>query len=169
MQAIEGMGGNAIDPVTGQMVSIPVDLFNRSRLNWVRPQGTTAWTIPFDGESSLAITPASIGWDIIKVTNGKGIEVVEQYVDGSLVQGMAEEIIRRTGDGRLNNRFASWRDQEPTDKQLGRARWLRVDLDAVAAANEGRLTKGAVSDAIQAADMSKAINTWTRARQRSAA
>lgn len=169
MQAIEGMGGNAIDPVTGQMVSIPVDLFHKSRLNWVRPQGTTAWTIPFDGESSLAITPASIGWDIIKVTNGKGIEVVEQYVDGSLVQGMAEEIVRRTGDGRLNNRYASWRDQEPTEKQLGCARWLRVDLDAVAAANDGRLTKGAVSDAIQAADMSKAINTWTRARQRNAA
>jgi superfamily II DNA or RNA helicase len=150
-EAIRQMGGLVEDPVTGQMVSIPVELFGRSRFAWVRPPNTTAWTLPFDRESTLAITPSA---------------VVDQAVDGAMVQGIAEELVRRDGDKRLTDREASWRiSQEPSEKQINFARTLRIDLNALADANGGFLTKGMVSDAITAARMTGAINRWTQARK----
>jgi hypothetical protein len=163
--------GGAIDPVTGKLVSVNVDLFNRSRFAWVRAGTTAAWTIPFDAEASLAITPAGVGWDIIKVgTKSNQIEIVEQGIDGALVQGMAEELVRAEGDRRLTDRRATWRTNgEPSEKQLRYARMLRIDLGALAAEHGGQLTKGVVSDAISAARMTTAVTRWTNARQRGAA
>jgi superfamily II DNA or RNA helicase len=157
------------DPVTGRMVAVPVDLFKRSKLAWSRA-GAGAWTIPVSSEARLAIVPGSVGFDVLRVsTKDRKVEIVSTGLDAGYAQGMVEEMARTEGAGVLIDRSARWRSStELSDKQLNWAARLRIDIDALRAEHGGTLTKGALSDAIDARMAERQLRAWLQQPGRAA-
>jgi hypothetical protein len=155
------------DPVTGRLVAVPVDVFKRSSLSWARSRNG-AWTLPITAESSAAIVPGALmGFDVLKLdTKNRRVEVVAQSLDSGYAQGLIEDLARSEGAGALTSRSSWWRQSsDVSEKQLGFARSLRIDLDELKAAHpDGLLTKGAVSDAINARLAEKLLAPWLRGR-----
>lgn len=149
------------DPVTGRLVSVPVDIFKRSRLAWSRA-GQGVWTLPVSAEARLAIVPGAVGWDVVKVdTTTRRVEIVSKGLDAGYAQGVVEEMARTEGNAWMTDRDAFWRKStDLSDKQIAYAQRLRIDVDALTAENGGTLTKGQLSDAIDAAAAERQLRSW---------
>jgi superfamily II DNA or RNA helicase len=155
------------DPVTGRLVSVPVDVFKRSSLSWARSRNG-AWTLPITDGASAAIVPGALmGFDVLRLnTKERKVEVVAQSLDAGYAQGMVEDLAHWEGSRGLTSRGSWWRQStEVSDKQLGFARSLRIDLEELKTAHpDGLLTKGAVSDAINARLAEKLLAPYLRGR-----
>lgn len=149
------------DPVTGRLVSVPVEVFKRSRLAWSRV-GQGAWSLPVSEEARLAIVPGAVGWDVLKVNiKDRRIEIISKGLDSGYAQGMVEELARTEGKAWMTNRDANWRKStELSDKQLNFAATLRINVDALRAESGGTLTKGQLSDAIDARVAERQLRSW---------
>ena len=158
------------DPVTGRLVAVPVEIFKRSRLAWSRA-GQGAWTLPVSAEARLAIVPRAVGFDVLKVhTKDRRIEVVSTGLDAGYAQGMVEELARAEGKGWLTNRDASWRQStELSDKQLNYAARLGIDVAALGRELGRPVTKGDLSDAIDAKTAERQLRAWLSPKTRRAA
>lgn len=157
------------DPVTGRLVAVPVDIFRRSRLAWSRA-GQGAWTLPVSEEARLAIVPGSVGWDVLRVnTKNRRVEIVSKGLDAGYAQGMVEELARTEGKSWMTDRGAFWRQStELSDKQLNFAARLRIDVDKLRTEHGGTLTKGQLSDAIEACQAERQLRAWLQQPGRAA-
>lgn len=155
------------DPVTGRLVTVPVDVFKRSSLAWARSRNGV-WTLPIaDGAAAAVVPGALMGFDVLKLnTKERRVEVVAQSLDAGYAQGMIEDMAHWEGSGALTKRGSWWRSSpDVSDKQLAFARSLRIDLEELKGAHPGRvLTKGAVSDAINARLAEKLLDPYLRGR-----
>lgn len=151
------------DPVTGRLVAVPVDVFKRSRLAWSRA-GQGAWTLPVSAEARLAVVPGAVGWDVLRLnTKDRRIEIVSKGIEAGYAQGMVEELARSEGASWMIDREAFWRrSTELSDKQLAFAASLRIDVEELRTANGGALTKGQLSDAIDAKVAERQLRAWMR-------
>lgn len=158
------------DPVTGRLVAVPVEIFKRSRLAWSRA-GQGAWTLPVSEEARLAVVPGAVGWDVLRVnTKDRRIEIVSRGLDAGYAQGMVEELARAEGNKWLTNRDAYWRQStELSDKQLNFAARVGIDIDALRRERGGELTKGDLSDAIDARVAERQLRAWLSPKTRRAA
>lgn len=156
------------DPVTGRLVAIPVDIFKRSRLAWSRA-GQGAWTLPCSEETRLAIVPGQVGFDVLRVnTKTRGVEIVSKGLDAGYAQGMVEELARTEGKRWMTDRNAYWRQSEElSDKQVMFAATLGIKIDELRQAH-GTVTKGVLSDAIDAKVAERQLRAFLKAPRRAA-
>ena len=126
--------------------------------------GQGAWTLPISEEARLAIVPGSIGWDILKVnTKTRGVEIVSKGLDAGYAQGMVEELARTEGKGWMTNRDAYWRKStELSDKQLNFAATLGIQVSELRTTLGRDVTKGDLSDAIDAKVAEKQLRSWLK-------
>lgn len=157
------------DPVTGRLIAVPVDIFRRSKLAWSRA-GAGAWSLAVSAEARLAIVPGAIGWDVVRVnTKSNRVEIVSNGLDAGYAQGMVEELARTEGSKWMIDRDAHWRrSTDLSDKQLNFAARLRIDVDALRREHGGTLTKGQLSDAIDAAQAERQLRAWVQRPGRAA-
>lgn len=155
------------DPVTGRLVAVPVEIFKRSRLAWSRA-GQGAWTLPVSEEARLALVPGAVGWDVLRVhTKDRRIEIVSTGLDAGYAQGMVEELARTEGQGWMTNRDAYWRKStELSDKQLMFAARLGITPEGLAESLGRPVTKGDLSDAIDAKVAERQLRAWLSPRTR---
>lgn len=158
------------DPVTGRLVAVPVEVFKRSRFAWIRA-GQGAWTLPLSEEARLAVVPGAVGWDVVKVhTKDRRIEIVQKGLDAGYAQGMVEELARTEGAAWLTNREAYWRKStELSDKQLIFASRLGIQPNELAKSLGHEVTKGDLSDAIDARMAEQQLRGYLRQPRRAVA
>lgn len=158
------------DPVTGRLVAVPVEVFKRSRFAWSRA-GQGAWTLPLSEEARLAVVPGAVGWDVVKVhTKDRRIEIVQKGLDAGYAQGMVEELARTEGAAWLTNREAYWRKStELSDKQLIFASRLGIQPHELAKSLGHEVTKGDLSDAIDARMAEQQLRGYLRQPRRAVA
>lgn len=141
----------------GRLVAFDVDLFDRSRLNWI----TTSTTLPILSGARTAyairMEDANDRCELFRLdAEGYGYRAVRLAAGLSLdmAQGMAEDAARRSGIDPTSVRDQPWRRDPPTPAQL-RKLWAigvrdRAALDAIR-------TKGDATDAITRAMVHAAL------------
>jgi len=143
----------AIAAPDGRLRVREVNLYDRSNFHWVTAR-EDRFALSLGEEGNLLVEPESFDsdqWALYQQT--REIVAGSQYPQNvrrklymglplETIQGIAEDMVRRSGAARLNDKSAAWRQQPPSEKQkailVRRGKWRE------------NMTKGDASDAITA-------------------
>lgn len=133
-----------VSEATGKLIAIGTDVTGKARVHWI-PSGDGKFLLSC-GDGMLVLEPEAGGdrWIVTHQPSFKRPEVLASGLSLEFAQGVAEDRARSMGADVLIDPNASWRTQEPTERQLYRLAKLGVDLSQIT-------TKGEASDAISAA------------------
>lgn len=119
-----------------------VDLFGRSRFNWLSVGDN--WFLPIPGHGQIRLQPVNDNyWPLLYLSGGQRQYLSDKPLDLAWAQGIAEERARHLLDDRLLlvRKDAAWRREPASAKQLDTLRKMRL-------AFRPGITKGEASDLI---------------------
>jgi hypothetical protein len=148
-------------PAGGRLVAFDVDLFDRSRLNWITSVvrlpvlsgARTAYAIRMGADDDTCelfqLDVHGYGYRATRIAEGLSLD---------MAQGMAEDAARRSGFDALTLREQAWRNAPPSQPQMRKlwaiGLWSKKVLDAIRTKGEAadRILQLLAEQAIQAYD-----------------
>jgi ATP-dependent helicase IRC3 len=127
--------------VAGTLVARPVELFRRRPLHWVQV-GESLFVLSLS-EGWVALEARDARWRAVVYSREGQRRVLGEELDLGYAQGLAEDSVRRLGDGALVHPRASWRRRPASEKQRAVLRSYQMPL-------RPELTAGEASDLIVA-------------------
>jgi superfamily II DNA or RNA helicase len=154
--AMAGMppAGSLLGIAGAKMKAVMVDMFGQRDFVWTESR-SGAWSLSVpsmivhivtDDSDSLAEEPK---YKILVDRNGN-MEAMAKGLDLSWAQGIAEDLVRSSGNTQVAKKSASWRKVPPTDAQRALLKRLSVPITA-------KMTKGEASDIISARMAAKSL------------
>lgn len=126
LEAQEREAAAVATPHEGALVATEVDLFARRPLAWVKTrQGR--WILSMSDQGMLRLdAEGPETWRVVHVRVDQAPLVVQQGLPLGYAQGVAEDLARALGAGRLLNPNARWRQEPATEKQKETLRRLGI-------------------------------------------
>jgi ATP-dependent helicase IRC3 len=133
----------SVRQASGELIARTIDLFRRRMVHWA-PTANGRFVLS-TGEGSIVLRPSNgETWDAVYAPTGGTPETIASQLTLGYAQGVAEDFARTLGARALIAKGASWRDEEPTTKQLWKLHHLGVPVRDIR-------TRGEASDLISAA------------------
>ena len=100
----------------GELIARAVDLFQQRELNWIQADGGQ-FILSLGKHGFITLARSDDAWSVLFIQGGDR-KVLADGLDLGYAMGTAEDHARRLGQDVLLDRSASWRQLDPTDKQI---------------------------------------------------